>query len=135
MTKIVNNKIFQSLYYLVSILAMTSIAFFVAPVLILTCIYVRIFAAASKNSRDIRRNSFHQPLMASKEAKDEEDLEKIEDDKISYDISPHPIRKRNCSRIEPDAVATISPTRSAPDLLSPSVDNKGKVPFKGKARG
>ena len=38
----------------------SSVAFFLVPVLILTCIYLRIFAAASKNSRGIRRNSFHQ---------------------------------------------------------------------------
>ena len=36
--------------------------FFFIPVLILTGIYLRIFAAASKSSRDIRRNSFHLPL-------------------------------------------------------------------------
>ena len=35
----------------------TSGAFFLVPVLILTGIYLRIFAAASKSSRDIRRNS------------------------------------------------------------------------------
>ena len=36
--------------------------FYTIPVLILTGIYLRIFAAASKSSRDIRRNSFHLPL-------------------------------------------------------------------------
>jgi hypothetical protein len=43
----------------------SSVAFFLVPVLILTCIYLRIFAAASKNSRGIRRNSFHQVSTAS----------------------------------------------------------------------
>ena len=37
-----------------------STAFFLVPVLILTGIYLRIFAAASKSSRGIRRNSSHQ---------------------------------------------------------------------------
>ena len=67
-------------------LLIASSAFFMLPVLVLTGIYLRIFAAASKNSRGLRRNSFHQlsllnlhpaPLLESeKEAADLEDEER-----------------------------------------------------------
>jgi hypothetical protein len=43
-------------------LAIISLIFFIVPVVILICIYLRIFAVASKSSRGIRRNSAHYPL-------------------------------------------------------------------------
>lgn len=86
-------------------LVITSSAFFVAPVLILTCIYLRIFAAASKSSRGIRRNSFHQPLTkATEDDEEEEDVDQKD--------------------LQPDCKTIVSPTRnvSAPDLLSTAAE-------------
>ena len=107
-------------------LAVISIAFFVGPVLILTCIYVRIFAAASKNSRDIRRNSFHhQSLMASTTSKlvTDEDDEEINQEVKNY----FPLQHQNTNGIidQENHVGMINPTRSAPDLLSHTSEPKG----------
>ena len=84
--------------------------FYTIPVLILTGIYLRIFAAASKSSRDIRRNSFHLPLplqvedpkepfitLDDNKAGSAPDLlspEKPPQPPIDLEMTPKPIRRR-----------------------------------------
>ena len=114
------------------------IAFFAAPVLILTCIYIRIFVAASKNSRDIRRNSFHhQPLtmassMTSKLA--DEDLDEIinQENEVQDQVKNCFPLQHNSNQNTPNGIIAnqnenvgINPTRSAPDLLSHTSEPKG----------
>ena len=112
-------------------LATSSIAFFVVPVVILTCIYVRIFAAASKNSRDIRRNSFHQSTITASRSSEvkggrggctttEDCFDDVnEDDKVNHKKA----FLQNTAEMGPDK--TIPMNSSAPDFLSSSEQNKG----------
>jgi len=84
----------------------SSVAFFLVPVLILTCIYLRIFAAASKNSRGIRRNSFHQLsvfnvgnapeeiIVEEKELENDLPTPELEDEN-SPEIAPKPFHEKN----------------------------------------
>ena len=113
-------------------LAVTSIAFFVGPVLILTCIYVRIFVAASKNSRDIRKNSFHhQPLimassMTSKLTDEDDEINQVneQDVKNYFPLQNH--QHTNGIITHQEEHVGINPTRSAPDLLSHTSEPKGR---------
>lgn len=65
-----------------------SALFFLVPVLILSGIYLRIFAAASKSSRDIRRNSFayNQSMLNLNPALEDviEDMEKEEAEEAKH---------------------------------------------------
>lgn len=66
----------------------TSGVFFLVPVLILTGIYLRIFAAASKNSRDIRRNSFHNNSVLNLNP-----LEDVMEEEVEHDLPEQELNK------------------------------------------
>ena len=102
--------------------------------LILTCIYVRIFAAASKNSRDIRRNSFHQSITASRRSEvrgrgiggtaTEDCYDDVnEDDKVNQKKAF--LQNTAAAEMGPPDKTSIPMNSSAPDFLSTIEQNKG----------
>ena len=103
--------------------------------LILTCIYVRIFAAASKNSRDIRRNSFHQSITASRRSEvrgrgiggtaTEDCYDDVnEDDKVNQKKA-FLQNTTAAAEMGPPDKTSIPMNSSAPDFLSTIEQNKG----------
>ena len=107
--------------------------------LILTCIYVRIFAAASKNSRDIRRNSFHQSITASRRSEvrgrgtggttTEDCYDDVnEDDKVNHKKAFLQNTSAAAEMGPPDKTS-IPMNSSAPDFLSTIEQNKGTICF------
>ena len=97
---------------------------------ILTCIYVRIFAAASKNSRDIRRNSFHQSITSSRRSEvrgrggtTEDCYDDVnEDDKVNHKKA---FLQNTAAEMGPPDKTSIPMNSSAPDFLSTCEQNKG----------